>query len=539
MGTRPSFEHQLAGMSRCSRFAGMGIPLLILLLASGCSQADEQTQRDPSKPSTIMPTPDGGQQPSGSQGLDAGADSSLAPVTADAGGSLATNPRDAAQASPPQSVLDGSSAAADAGDSRPLDCTKGPSKDAGSVPDPKVEAVVADAGKTHQMFGASKAFEGLHYMRATKGLSDFDYLEEEFFFTGTSPAYTSRMVVHRPKDPAKFTGTVILEWYNVTGGIDIAPLWTLSREYMMRAGHVHIGVSAQGVGANALKTYDAERYAAINHPGDTAANAIFAQAAMAIRSQTDKLLGPCMPVQAVVAAGQSQSSSMLSAYLRDKHPTDKIFDGFLLHSDPSGSVPAQNPDVPVFVVLTMSEGTNPIVSQPNLAQWEVAGATHNDTYLTTRGGVEQGGDGQVKLECTDPMNDFPSFWVYSAALDWLHRWVRKGEKPPSAPALKTTKDEDGNVQGGVRIQDIDIPIATYTAGNAPTNLLDFISILGCGLSGAVVPLTSSRLTTLYPTHDDYIRKYTEAADKALAAGFLLQADRDYAIELAKKAPIPK
>lgn len=129
--------------------------------------------------------------------------------------------------------------------------------------------------------------------------------------------------------------------------------------------------------------------------------------------------------------------------------------------------------------------------------------------------------------------------MYNAALDWLHRWVRKGEKPPSAPALQAMKDANGNVLGGVRIQDIDVPIATYTAGNAPTDLLDLISFLGCGLSGAVVPLTAQKLMALYPTHDDYVEKYTKAADKALPTGFLLQADHDYAVQRAQKAAIPK
>jgi hypothetical protein len=402
-----------------------------------------------------------------------------------------------------------------------------------------VVAVATDAG-THEMQGATQSFAGLAYYPANKGLSDYNYSEEEFFFTGTSPAYTTRMVVHRPKDPAKFSGTVFMEWYNVTGGIDIAPLWTLSREYMMREGHVHVGVSAQQVGANALKTYDSVRYAPINHPGDSAANTIFSQAAMAIRSQTDTLLGPCMPVQAVIAVGQSQSSAELYTYLANQEPNDKIYDGFFLHTNPAGTAPAGNPPVPTFTLFTMTEGTNAIANQPNLVDWEVAGATHNDDYLTTIGGVEVGATGSTnqKIACANPMNIFPSFWVWDAALDWMHRWVRKGEKPPSAPALQSTMDQYGNEQGGVRIQDIDVPIATYTKSNTAMSSSDFLSDFACALSGSVVPLTSQQLLQAYPTHDAYVQTYTQAADKALAAGFLLQPDHDIAIQMAKAAPIP-
>jgi hypothetical protein len=309
---------------------------------------------------------------------------------------------------------------------------------------------------------------------------------------------------------------------------------------MMRAGHVHVGVSAQAVGANALKTYDAERYAMINHPGDTAANAIFAQAGMAIRAQTEKLLGRCMPVRGLIAVGQSQSSAMLLTYLTNAHPKDKMYDGFLLHTNPTGGSPAGNPDVPVFSVFSMTESNGKaLASQPNLLEWQIAGCTHNDYWLTTRGAEEQGSASTLRIECANPMNDFPSFWAYDTVLDQLHRWVRNGAKPPAAPAISTMTDQYGNVEGGMRLPDIDVPIATYTRSNTAKTATDLISTFACGLSGTVVPFTPDRLLQLYPTHDDYVQKYTQAADKAVTAGFMLQSDRDIAVDKAKNAPIPK
>lgn len=49
----------------------------------------------------------------------------------------------------------------------------------------------------------------------------------------------------------------------------------------------------------------------------------------------------------------------------------------------------------------------------------------------------------------------------------------------------------------------------------------------------------AELLELYPTHEDYIEQYTAAADAALEAGYLLQADYDEAIEQAETAAIPK
>src|SRR5262245_24787273 len=79
-------------------------------------------------------------------------------------------------------------------------------------------------------------------------LINADYVEEEFFFEGTATAferdptaavwdatgfwtarasttiapaaYKTRMLVRRPADPDNFNGTVVIEWLNVTAGVD-------------------------------------------------------------------------------------------------------------------------------------------------------------------------------------------------------------------------------------------------------------------------------------------------------------------------------
>jgi hypothetical protein len=81
-----------------------------------------------------------------------------------------------------------------------------------------------------------------------------------------------------------------------------------------------------------LKTIDATRYADIQHPGDSAADAIFSQAGKAIRSQTELLLGPRAEVRVLLASGQSQSAMRLTTYVNSVQATARIYDGFLLHS---------------------------------------------------------------------------------------------------------------------------------------------------------------------------------------------------------------
>ena len=81
-------------------------------------------------------------------------------------------------------------------------------------------------------------------------LSAFGYVEQEFFVSGTASSFTSaapltadgewtaapgdtahyvtRILVRRPTDARKFNGTVIVEWLNVSGGLDAAPDWTFT-----------------------------------------------------------------------------------------------------------------------------------------------------------------------------------------------------------------------------------------------------------------------------------------------------------------------
>lgn len=413
----------------------------------------------------------------------------------------------------------------------PLDCTPVEWANPGGVKNPTLEFAGEDDGK---LFAQKAALE------------DYDYVLEEYFFSGTSPGYTSRMVVKRPSDPAKFSGTVYVEWFNVSGGIDMAVMWADSREYFMREGHVFVGVSAQAAGVNALKSNEnvGPRYQKLNHPGDAQAAEIFSQAGVAIRTQTDMLLGECMPVHAVLGIGQSQSSFRLAGYVNDTHPSAQVYDGFLLHS---GREPATNdPGVPTLGVFTTTEGNATLDDGPSYVKWNVAGATHNGERVTTRGGegaVVIGLDANALVKCTNPLNQYPSYRVYNAALDWLHRWVRDDERPPAGPRFETSGsalalDAHGNVKGGVRLPDIDVPIATYNTDNGPENAFDFISALACGLGGNTVYFSNAELMGLYPTHDDYVEKYTAAADEALGGGFLLQADYDEAVAEAEAADVP-
>jgi hypothetical protein len=66
--------------------------------------------------------------------------------------------------------------------------------------------------------------------------------------TAGSAAYKTRIVVITPTDPAKFNGTVVVEWLNVSGGADVPVDFVMLHRELIRDGYAYVGVSAQKVG---------------------------------------------------------------------------------------------------------------------------------------------------------------------------------------------------------------------------------------------------------------------------------------------------
>lgn len=101
-------------------------------------------------------------------------------------------------------------------------------------------------------------------------LAAVGYQQSEYFISGNATSYQSaaaltqdgnwtvtpasnadfktRAIVRRPIDPANFNGNVIVEWLNVSGGLDAAPDWTYTHVELIREGYAWVGLSAQVVG---------------------------------------------------------------------------------------------------------------------------------------------------------------------------------------------------------------------------------------------------------------------------------------------------
>ena len=397
-------------------------------------------------------------------------------------------------------------------------------------------------------------------------IGELGYVEEEYFVSGTAspfpegePAeYTTRVIVRRPAEAANFNGTVLLDWVNVSAQFENAVDTLQAHRFFLREGYayVHVSVQAAGLCCTPLtpQVWDPVRYMAINHPGDDYAFDIFTQIARGFKAPTgiDPMDG--LPVEALIAMGQSQSAIRLHDYVNQMQPATGVIDGFLIHSDiGAGKDFGTRPAAPVLHLLSDAEAVPEAPSATdNYVLWEVAGAAHQDLWVGYH--QELGQSRRVVLglppqpmsaddalhqlagnygeqidpgvvACVAAGTTFPMRYAVAAAIHHLHRWVRGGAPPPQPPRYTFTTagtlatDELNNALGGLRYPPIEVPVARY--------LSDL-----CRLGGLTIPLTEPELLQRYGSHAAYVELMQAATERSVADGFLLPAD---AAELMARA----
>jgi hypothetical protein len=400
--------------------------------------------------------------------------------------------------------------------------------------------------------------------------------------------FVTRLVVHRPRDAARANGTVIVEWLNVTGGLDIAALWMATHRHLIRAGYTWIGVTAQRVGIEGggvmpgagLKQTAPDRYGSLSHPGDAFAYDIFTQAAQAGRDMLAAEYG--LPVDRVIAAGASQSAMYLTTYVNAIDPVAAVIDGFLLQGR-AGSAPpldawqldfqaeASKPGarharlrgrqqiradarVPTLVVQSETDVFGSLAYLParqpdseHFRLWEVAGASHCDTYFLCAAPFDSGAlpvDALASLigkadssgmPIEVPMNSGPQMhYVLQRGIDAVRDWVDDGRAPASAERLANdgddgalARDELGDARGGVRTPWVDVPVAALSGLGQPGFMLE--------LFGTTLPL-GAPLSDIYPGgRDEYVERFSAATKDAVSAGFLLPEDAPEIVALGTAA----
>jgi hypothetical protein len=348
------------------------------------------------------------------------------------------------------------------------------------------------------------------------------YVAEEFFVSGTATSYaptgelgpdghwsvtpagtrdyTTRIVVLTPADPAQFNGTVLVEWLNVSGGIDAPAVWMMAHREILRAGYGYVAVSAQKIGVDggdgfnligfdmSLKSQDPVRYAAVEHPGDAFCYDIFSQAGALVRAAGSGENGALLRglrAESVVALGESQSAMYLTSYVNAVDAIAGVYDGFLVHSRFGSAAPLDGrlvadesqddlpqavhfrTDLRVPLITVITEGDLLAVvrhgyyfaRQPDnerLRVWEIPGAAHADNYTIQVAAIDSGtapleaivaGYAPTNMLMGRQLDYYINFgpqhhYVVQAAIAALHNWVRSGEAAPGGAPIEVTDSSE-------------------------------------------------------------------------------------------------
>ena len=438
---------------------------------------------------------------------------------------------------------------------------------------------------------------GWAFGASLRDLREVGYLETEFFIegeasryglSGGSPhsfdgrwvaekrgtsRYRTRLLVRRPADPARFNGTLVVNWNNVSNGYENLP--GLSDE-LLESGFAWVGASVQKVGmlgfpfgeARGLVCWDPERYGSLSIEDDDLSYDIFTQIAEALGPERrveplDPLGG--LEVRRLLAYGVSQSACRLASYYNAIQPLTQTFDGFylgvypgggtLLDSTKPGPRQAEIPAVAAAVVNLLPFGSHLLrtdldtpllvlnsetesswyhsVRQPDSDSyrlWEIAGTAHMSTGTAQERDARQQRDfapaGWAPMGLPLPLetnvNTLSFAPAAAAAIHHLQNWIRGGAPPPVQERVAfagdpptIARDEHGNALGGIRLPHFEVATATHR-GASPAGVPD--------LSGSSTPFSAETLQKLYPDHDSYAAQFEAAVHHGLERGFLLQRD---------------
>jgi hypothetical protein len=456
----------------------------------------------------------------------------------------------------------------------------------------------------------SYPFGAADHTRVPEDLRAVGYVEEEFLVAGTAnvydwpapgPAvvrtagvpYVTRVLVRRPADRARFSGTAIVEMLNPSNLFDLNLAWAISRKQIVRSGDAWVGITAKPVSIATLKTFDPERYRAlamanplpVDDPRNCSAVAsdsaqttenglvwdIHTQVGAWLRSDAPSnplrygaAAGTPHPVRRLYAWGYSQTGGFLYTYINAIHPLvvkddgRAMFDAYLV-GVASGPTPInqcappiaagdprrfiRNAGVPVVRVMSQSDYLSGIAARradsdaaPDLYRnYEIAGSAHATpdelNFAAAPADIEKGGRSVPPMACNEgPRSRFPNGPAFNAILRNLDIWVKTGTPAPRAESILVVDDKPVLDRFGNVIGGIRSPFVEVPIS---TWFGNSTGPSFCRIAGHEVPLDQTLVKTLYPTVDDYVRAVTASVSRLVVEGFIVKEDGD---ELIAEAP---
>ena len=316
-------------------------------------------------------------------------------------------------------------------------------------------------------------------------------------------------------------------------------------------GYAYVGISAQRVGVNFLRGWDAARYGDLdvsardNGGVETITNdalsydifSIGHQGAPRTAAAGVDPLGPLAKPDTVLASGQSQSGSRLSTYYNKVQPIHDVVDAFLITV--SSSAAARRRDGAGDPGHQRDREPDPA---HRAGHDELPAVGGRRRLPLPADGIRQPADIRssaisgttLSATCTKyPLSRVQWPFVANSAIAHLVDWANGGAAAPTAPRgeyqaspadanNQLERDDLGIAKGGIRLPEVTVPARLNTGINSTAGP-ELFSLL-CGLYGSTEDLTRSVLLSLYDDYGDYIDQVKANAEEVADEGFLLDQD---------------
>ena len=356
--------------------------------------------------------------------------------------------------------------------------------------------------------------------------------------TAAASPYCTRLVVYRPAQAGRFSGTVLIEpTHPVGGGTNI--VWRNINAFFMERGDAYIAVQHPAT-LPGLAQADPKRYGALKASHPSQLWGMLADAGRLAKGAATALLGGTR-AHHLYMTGYSFTGVATATFADYHHDKTRlpggapVFDGYMPMANAMYVKPL---DVPVMRLNTQSDFdsfggiANRAPDSAHFRHYEVAGAAHvwserpqPGEALPSHGPAIAPPPGQPHLDPASCYAQFPQGWkpndfplnlVMTQAFVNLYDWVEKGTLPPPSVHIETDArgqtllDENGNAQGGLRLPEVSVPVATYGVAHGTL----------CFLFGYRLNFDTAKLKQLYGSKENYAAKVSDAAKQLAAQRFI-------------------
>ena len=424
----------------------------------------------------------------------------------------------------------------------------------------------------------SHAYLAAAYLRAPEDLNAVGYNEQEYFISGLANAYkynnpsnpaddsvstlqptpepyTNRILVRAPKDPAKFSGNVILDLGDDVSGNETPGAWVEGRQRFIGNGDAYVLLSSLPIAIQYLQAFNAQRYAPLSTP-TFAATQQACQAGPELGVIYDEITAvgkllksngfggplPGLNVKRVFLTGYSGSTFTALTWDRVFGINSRLFDGYMLtYGSPrqllntcespettySRTTPGLSTVSPVIQTQTITEpgffkyvgipftkGTDSDSPTNRFRYYDIAGAAHIDGEIIR--GTPEPADLPAAFNAARTtayalnachfsgntiLSAFPDRYPWDAIWANLENWATFGPSyiPPrqGSPLVidQSTLSGPGPQIGGVRSPAVDLPINSYVISSVLPADLAAATEFPCLLIGFQQPLGNTAQPT--------------------------------------------